>query len=297
MNEPPTSKANIRIHLKSLTPDQVQARSSFISKYIKTPRSRLKVSESHANNPSSKPPQMSSGTTLYLRVDHRFLRQFPDATAQNPTPLPPPVGTTGILNVIIADLEDLQPFSGNTVDWLIAVAHSIFEPLGMGSLYTFTTHTLDYWLEREMDHSQWRIVLPGENLTATIYEFRCANDALITLTQIILPHQRSHTTNDSGPRATQFRTACLRRDQRCIIVSRHSRTIASHLIPKRLGDAGVQAVFQRFIGPGPAATVDRYDPRLGVMLTANLDSLVDSYDLGFWNNGQVSSLTCRTPLY
>ena len=237
---------------------------------------------------------------LYLRVDRRFLQLFPDTTADdpNPLPVPPPAGTTGILNVIIADLRDLQPFSGNTVDWLIAVASFVFEPLGMGSLYTFTTQTLDYWLGRQMDHSQWRVVSPGENLTATIYEFRRANDALITLTQISHPQQteRSHTTNTSQPRVTQFQTACLQRDRACIVLSRNPGGIASHLIPRRLGDAGVRAVFQRFT-PEPVAVVDRYDPRLGVMLSRNLDSLVDTYDLGFWNTGRVSPLTYRTPSY
>jgi len=108
---------------------------------------------------------------------------------------------------------------------------------GRGSLYTFT---LDYWLEREMDLSQWRVVSPGDNLTATIYEFRPANNAFITLTQM----------SDA----------------------RTPHAIASHLIPRRLGDAGVGAVFQRF----NPALVDRYDTRLGVMLSRNLDSLVDT---------------------
>ena len=172
----------------------------------------------------------------------------------------------------------------------------ICELLGRGSLYTFTTHTLDYWLEREMDYPQWRVVSPGENLTATIYEFRLANDALITLAQMSIPHQRYHNPNNSNPQATQFQTTCLQRDQTCIIVSRTSRSIASHLIPRCLGDAGVQTVFQRFTPMGSAALVDRYDPRLGVMLSRNLDALVDTYDLGFWNIGCVSPLTCCTPV-
>jgi len=224
---------------------------------------------------------------LYLRVDRRFLQLFPDTTDEHPIPLP--VSPPGFLNVIIANPEHLQPFLGNKVDWLIAVAHFIFEPLGRGSLYTFTTHTLDYWLGREMDHSHWRVVSPGENLTATIYEFRRANNALITLTQMCLPQQTSHTTNDSKIRATQFQTACLQRDQTCIIISRTSRAIASHLIPRRLGDAGVGAVFQRFNPPG-SAIVDKYDTRLGVMLSRNLDPLVHTYDLGFWSTGHASPL-------
>ncbi|KAF8226658.1 hypothetical protein L208DRAFT_1160114, partial [Tricholoma matsutake] len=101
----------------------------------------------------------------------------------------------------------------------------------------------------------------------------------------------SVTTNTSAPRATQFRHALLRRDQACIITHHTMERvlISSHLIPRRLGDLGVQSVVQRFTGL--ATIVDRYDPAIGVSLFTGLDALVDSFELGFWNNGPVSLFT------
>jgi hypothetical protein len=208
--------------------------------------------------------------------------------------LPPLPGTTGNLNIIIADLPDLRPFAGDTVDWLIKVARLIFEPLGTSSLYTFTTESLEWWLDREMIPALWRPVVQGEQLRATIYEFRPDKNTPITLTRRSLRPMRSVTTNSSAPQATAFSGALLRRDQSCIITQCAIQKVlaASHLIPRRLGDLGVQSVIQRFTGP--STIVDRYDPALGVSLFLPLDAYVDSYDVGFWNNGPVSLFIFRT---
>lgn len=66
-------------------------------------------------------------------------------------------GQPALLNVIVANLEDPQPSHSRFIDLGC-------EPLGKGSLYAFTTQ-FDYWLEREMDRSQWRVVSPGETMT------------------------------------------------------------------------------------------------------------------------------------
>ena len=163
------------------------------------------------------PPRLPSAPTatqmLYLRVNRKFLLVLPTPTEYqpNPQPLPPLPGTAGNLNVIIADPADLHPFLCGTVDWLIKVARLIFEPLGTSSIYTFTTESLEWWLDREMEPTSWRPVMQGEQLRATIYEFRRGNYAFITLTQMSARHARSMTTNTSAPLATPFRTALLRR--------------------------------------------------------------------------------------
>ena len=145
-----------------------------------------KKSHSHVEPQSHRLPTTNAGApqTLYLRVNRQFLLLLPDVTdyQPNPQPLPPLPGTTGNLNVIVADLPDLRPFAGNTVDWLIKGARLIFQPLGTSSLYTFTTESVEWWLGREMQLPLWRAVLPGEQLSATIYEFRPNNNALIELT-------------------------------------------------------------------------------------------------------------------
>ncbi|KAF9508913.1 hypothetical protein BS47DRAFT_1384578 [Hydnum rufescens UP504] len=187
---------------------------------------------------------------LYLRVNRAFLLHLPAPTAAEPDPQPlqPDPGTTGNLNVIIADLASLRPFAGNTVDWLIKVARLIFEPLGTSSLYTFTTESLDWWLGREMEPTSWRLVLPGEQLAATIYEFRPNNDVFVALTKVSARFPRSVTTATSRNQAMPFRTTLLERHQKCIITGEEDplSLVASHLIPRRLGDAGVQSVFGRF---------------------------------------------------
>ena len=240
-------------------------------------------------------PRTNAGS-LYLRINRQFLRIHPAATAAqpHPQPLPPLPGSTGNLNIIIASLPDLHPFAGDTVDWLIKVARLIFDPLGTSSLYTFTTESLEWWLDREMEPALWRRVVQGEQLRATIYEFRPDNNTPIALTKMSLRHMRSVTSNTSAPRATAFNAALLRRDRSCVITQYAIQRVlaASHLIPRRFGDLGVQSIIQRFTGP--STIVDRYDPALGVSLFLTLDAYVDSYDVGFWNNGPVSLFIFRT---
>ena len=267
------------------------ASSSRISKNPTTSTSQPHRSPVKKNKPQRKRLPNPESQKLYLRVNQKFLFLLPTATADQPTqPTPPPPGTTGNLNVIIANLPDLRPFAGDNVDWLIKVARLILEPLGTGSLYTFTTESLEWWLDREMEPLVWRRVRHGEQLRPTIYEFRPDNDSLIMLTKISLRHTRSVTTNASGPRATAFRSALLRRHQTCIVTQSpiQQTLFASHLIPRRLGDAGVQSASQRFTGS--PTIVDRYDPLIGVPLFATLGILADGYELGFWNNGPVSFL-------
>ena len=250
---------------------------------------RASVSASSSESPQS----------VYLRINRRFLLLFPGPTegVSNPPVLPPPPDTTGNLNAIVAEFNALRRFAGDTVDWVITVARFIFDPLGTSSLFTFTTNTLEWWLDQEMVPSQWRQVLPGEQLRATIYEFVPDNNAPVILTKISLRHVRSITTNRSTQQAAPFRNALLRRDQKCIInrSALQYTLIASHLIPRRLGDSGVQAILQRFTGP-LNNVVQRYDPCLGVLLSATLDLIVDCYEMGFWNIGPVSLLILPTPL-
>ncbi|CAA7257427.1 unnamed protein product [Cyclocybe aegerita] len=161
---------------------------------------------------------------LYLRINRKFLLLHYPLTAdqQDKQPLPPPPGATTNLNVIIANLPELRPFAGDTIDWLVKVARLIFEPLGTTSLYTFSTESLEWWLDREMEASQWRKVVPGEPLKATIYEFRPDNDAsILALTRMSLRSTRSVTTRTSVPRAATFRGALFHRDRACVVTQEY----------------------------------------------------------------------------
>jgi hypothetical protein len=137
--------------------------------------------------------------------------------------------------------------------------------------------------------------MPGEQLRATIYEFRPDNGSFISLTRMSLRQSRSVTTNTSQPQAAAFRATLLARHPTCVI-SHHAiqrMLIASHLMPRRLGDAAIRSSVERFTGS--PNIVQRYDPLLGVPLVSTLDTLVDGYELGFWNCGPVSHLTFSTP--
>ncbi|KAF5376936.1 hypothetical protein D9615_007294 [Tricholomella constricta] len=234
---------------------------------------------------------------LYLRIDRKFLGLLPTATSPNqPYPAPlasPPLapGTTpGTLTVLIAELPNLRPFAGgDTVDWLIKVAQLIFEPLGTGSLYTFSSGSLAWWMDQEMDSRlyEWRTVLDGEELRGTIYEFRPDDEeALLTLTRMSIRPVRSVTTKTSVPRAATFREALLRRDRGCVVTGHPMEDLlyATHLIPRRLGDHGVQYVMDHFVG-SPDNVVDSYDPSIGVSLFIPLGILTDTYKIGYWNIG------------
>lgn len=137
--------------------------------------------------------------------------------------------------------------------------------------------------------AQWRQVQQGEPLRPTIYEFRPNNNAPITLSKMSARQAHSVTTKTSQPYADAFRDAIRARDTGCIITGhRLFRGItASHLIPKRLGDFATRSVVQHFTGLD-AANMTRFDPRLGVLLSKQLDPMVDFYDLGFWHSGPVS---------
>ncbi|KAM6493646.1 hypothetical protein JOM56_010007 [Amanita muscaria] len=125
-----------------------------------------------------------------------------------------------------------------------------------------------------MDPTQWRQVGQGEQLRATIYEFRPDNNAFLTLSKMSLRQGASRTVNISQPRPTAFRNAIRARDGTCIISQTSFSLIASHLVPKRLGDAGVTFVVRRFTGSD--AVVTRFNPALGVFLFQPLDTRVDS---------------------
>ena len=222
--------------------------------------------------------------TTYLRVNRRFLLQHNPSTAYQPNPSPsqPPPSIGGHLNVIAAPLRHLQKFADNTVDWLIRLAGLALEPRGAGVLYTFRTQSVQYWLDKEMDDS-WREVTAGEVLQPTIYEYRRVDGQSTEPTRICNRQDRSVTTNTS-------RDEVHIRHPRCIISgqTRADFVTVSHLIPRRLGDIGVQAVFQRFTGLSTPVT--RYHASLGVPLNLYLAQLADTFQLGFWDTGNVGPL-------
>jgi hypothetical protein len=120
----------------------------------------------------------------------------------------------------------------------------------------------------------------GDQLRPTIYEFMATlcPQSLVNVLQSQLQ-----------PQATTFRNALLRRQPRCIISGMEVPVIASHIIPRRLGDSGVQSVIRRFTStpPPPPHVIQS----MGITL---VDIWTIIYKVGFWNTGPVSHLAFHT---
>ena len=92
-------------------------------------------------------------------------------------------------------------------------------------------------------------------------------------------------------RSRTLLTELFQRDCICIVSQNPVEVIliASHLLPRRLGDNGV---FQLF-----GYSVDRYRPSIGFLLNASIGRLVDIYQIGFLSLGNVSFLAHPAPPY
>ena len=108
-------------------------------------------------------------------------------------------------------------------------------------------------------------------LQPTIYEYRRVDNEAFEH-----PQARSVTTYSSQDKASAFRASLLVRHPECI-VSGQSYLSVTHLdlIPRRLGDIEVQAIFQRFTGL--SFTVTRYHASIGLPLDLYAAVLVDTF--------------------
>ena len=160
-------------------------------------------------------------SNLYLRVNQRLLLlpNLPTEDQANPLPSPAPPCATGNLNIIAAELPDLQKFAGNTVDWLLRVARLLLDPRGVGVLHTFQMGTVRRWLDREMDGS-WRQVKAGERLVPTIYEYRRL-DGYGTYEDLCLRRQseiRVHISHSARSKGVSQCTSCSRPAVYCFTI-------------------------------------------------------------------------------
>ena len=68
-----------------------------------------------------------------------------------------------------------------------------------------------------------------------------------------------------------------------MVTRNNNSLIASHLVPKRVGDEGAEAIMERFVGDGEGRDIHRFHPSLGILLVSTLDFLVDLNKLGFYH--------------
>jgi len=229
-------------------------------------------------NPKAGPEVSLEIQYIYIRI-RKALLPIPSGTTN---PLPPDPNTRGHLYLIEGKYQDIQRYAGPTVDWILKVAQLICDPLGAGQVYTHTTGNSSDWypLDRASD---WRQVVQGDLLRPGIYEFESSTGPIL-LSKISERQTHSMTTTGSESSATTFRRyISLREGERCGVTRVSNTLIASHLIPKRMGSDGARDAIERFSGPQTALDIHSFDPRIGILLNGNLDSLVDSYKLGFYH--------------
>jgi len=135
------------------------------------------------------------------------------------------------------------------------------------------------WYHTDRDTS-WQEVVHGNPLLPNIYEFVTSHP--ITLSRISERHSRSVTTSGSQSQgnSSSFRDSLSDRDGPCV-VNGVGPTIASHLVPRRVGSDGVTEIMEHFVGATETSGV--YDPQLGINLSMALDYWVDLYRVGFYH--------------
>ncbi|KAH9176534.1 hypothetical protein EDB89DRAFT_74370 [Lactarius sanguifluus] len=209
------------------------------------------------------------------------------------------------LYLIEGTFEDINRYSGPTVDWIIRIAHLLCDPLRNGHVYTHPRGTPDLWWDINRD-SSWTEVSHGGLLYPGIYEFEPTLPHPITLSKICLRQNRSVTTEGSGPQSspTTFRQHLNERDgDMCAVTGDLLSLRASHLIPKCLGTEGAKDIVNRFVGAaevmGIHPRIHKYHASIGILLYIGLDSLVDAFQAGFYhdtNNTYTLHNFCNVPM-
>ena len=191
---------------------------------------------------------------------------------------------SGHLYLIEGAFGNITRYAGNTVDWVIKMAHLLCEPLGDGRVYTHTTGTPTIWQNSDRD-SSWQEVVQGDLLHPGIYEFESTSP--ITLSKICDRQTRSVTSRGSVSvsNSTTFRRRLSQRDGGgCAVTTNQASVIASHLIPRRIGSDSAKDIVERFAGAIEAADIHQYHPKIGLLLFSGIDHLVDIFQAGFYQN-------------
>ena len=216
---------------------------------------------------------------LYIRVRRGLLQSCHD---ENPSATPPSSSGPAHLYLIKGTINEIRRYAGNTVDWVIKVAHLICSPTGAGQVYTHTAGIPEYWYGRDRG-ADWRQVDPGDPLLPGIYEFE--SNVPIHLSQ--LSGRQSHSKTSSGSRSdsASFSQRITERDGRkCVASDALFPLVPTHLIPKRMGTEGAKAVVTKFVGAQAAIHVHKFHPMTGLLLVSPLSIRVNQYILGFYHN-------------
>lgn len=226
---------------------------------------------------------------VYLRVPKRLLL---DVSPASPTPTPPYSRPAEHLVYILAgSLEDVQQYSGTTVQWLITITRLIFrEIIDSILLYTPKDGYDENWYDTERDDN-WQLVGEGDTLRATIYEIFIHPP--VTYTKISLRHKSSKTSTRSRDKSKSLLTQITSRDQSCVVSHADRPVTASHLLPKRMGDDLTKEIFRSFAPTEHAqygSSIDIFHPSLGILASKAIDDYIGKYTVGFFCLDAVSQV-------
>lgn len=180
------------------------------------------------------------------------------------------------LQILEADLHRLHALE-NSVQWLLFVAQGIW--ISRGALYYCHDNASPY---DEAETASWLPCLLSDELKAGHYEYR--RDPAYPMTPFLRIENKSDTsaTNDSqGDQSKTFRREIFSRDNNlCVVTGFAIATNASHVVPKRLGDAVTRSIFKE---RGYATeTLNKWSPENGLCMFVPVDTLFDHFRGSFY---------------
>ena len=207
-------------------------------------------------------------------------QQSPSLDLQSPPLGQQSSGSSGHLYFIKGSFGDIAQYAGNTVDWIIRIAHLLCNPLGTGHIFTHTTGTSSDWYSSDRTPS-WQEVVYGDQLLPGIYEFKAAHPFILYK----IGNQPSHsmTTLGSEANSSALHRHVLHCDAACVVTGYSMPVRVSHLIPRCIGSEGARAIVEQFFGETEATSIHQYNSRIGMALVLSLDIWVVLYEAGFYH--------------
>ncbi|KAJ6544081.1 hypothetical protein B0H19DRAFT_1169558 [Mycena capillaripes] len=178
--------------------------------------------------------------------------------------------TTDFICLLSGPRDDFLKYSHQEHSkWLIDMAHDICDPAAMrGSLVVW-----------DQTARQWRIVVPTDLLTASIYLYDVPVGIILGLSKLSTRVGKSVTTTTGH--ASTMGDRVKHRDGVCWVTGSRSPPINSHICPKRMGDHFTEFIFHNFSPASPPIRgLSIYDERFGITLSSNLNAFFDNYELG-----------------
>jgi hypothetical protein len=218
-----------------------------------------------------------------LRIDLSGLSETPNAATNGRIDR-----STGVFDLLEGDVANIERYG--SIDWLGDVAHGLLDPIRRrGRLWTPREGSKADWATAPLDPERWEEVQPGAPIESRIYEYHTTfpNPGFL-ITKMCRKSRQSKTSRGAVLSAATFRKRIAERDQCCVVSGIYhdddlDDCIASHLIPKRLGEV-VRHITQRYVDiPGLEFDGGIFDPRIGILLENTVDRKVDRFAMGFYH--------------